>query len=62
MKLTDWILIDTETNGLRKPIHALDVGAQLMHGWERKGEPFQMFINFSCIYSDKKYEFTYQIN
>lgn len=45
MNDADWILIDTETDGLDKPIYAVDIGAQLMRGWERKGKHFQMFIN-----------------
>ncbi len=45
MNNVEWILIDTETNGLKAPIYAFDIGAQLMRGWELKGKPFQMFIN-----------------
>ena len=34
MNNVEWILIDTETNGLKAPIYAFDIGAQLMRGWE----------------------------
>lgn len=42
---TYWVLIDTETTGIKTPIHVVDLGAQLMKGWEPDGEPFQELIN-----------------
>lgn len=45
MKRTRWVIIDTETDGLFDPIHVVELCGQLMEGWERVGEPFQMFLN-----------------
>ena len=40
-----WLLVDTETTGLRQPIHAVEVAAQLMEGWQSIGESFRRLIN-----------------
>lgn len=40
-----WLLVDTETTGFKKPIHAVEIAAQLMIGWEPAGEPFRTLIN-----------------
>lgn len=40
-----WILIDTETTGIKAPIHVVDLAAQLMKGWKPEGKPFQKLIN-----------------
>jgi DNA polymerase III epsilon subunit-like protein len=40
-----WVLIDTETTGIKAPIHVVDIGAQLMCGWEPEGPSFQRLIN-----------------
>lgn len=40
-----WILLDTETSGLHAPIYALELGAQLMHGWKPEGPPFRRLLN-----------------
>ena len=45
---TPWILVDTETNGLTKPIFALDLAAQKMRGWKKIGKPFRFFLNHGC--------------
>src|ERR1017187_8233405 len=45
MKDTNWILVDTETDGLFKPIHIVEIAAQRMCGWEPVGNPFQVFLN-----------------
>jgi len=45
MKGTRWVIIDTETDGLLDPIHVVELSGQLMEGWERVGEPFQMLLN-----------------
>ena len=45
---TSWILIDTETNGLTKPIFALDLAAQKMFGWKKNGKPFRFLLNHGC--------------
>ena len=42
---TEWVILDTETDGLYFPIHIVDVAAQRMRGLEPDGEPFQVFIN-----------------
>ena len=45
---TPWILLDTETNGLTKPIFALDLAAQKMRGWKKNGKPFRFLLNHGC--------------
>ena len=45
MNNTDWVLIDTETNGLNAPIFVVELAAQKMHGWEPYGDPFRRLIN-----------------
>lgn len=45
MKDTRWILIDTETTGIRPPIFVVEIGAQRMRGWEPEGAPFQRLLN-----------------
>ncbi|HPV29657.1 MAG: 3'-5' exonuclease [Desulfomonilia bacterium] len=41
-----WVLIDTETTGLNDPVYPIEIGAQLMQGWEPSGDPFHVLINF----------------
>ena len=51
LQMTDspsWILLDTETTGLAKPVFAVDLAAQKMRGWERDGEPFRYLLNHGC--------------
>ncbi len=45
MKTTRWVIIDTETDGFKPPIHVLELAGQLMEGWEPIGEPFQVLLN-----------------
>jgi len=45
---TAWILLDSETNGLTKPIFALDLAAQKMRGWMKSGKPFRFLLNHGC--------------
>lgn len=47
MEKSYWILIDTETTGIKAPIHVVDLGAQLMRGWDPEGPSFQKLINTS---------------
>lgn len=47
-KTDKWLLVDTETNGLTQPIHAVEIAAQLMAGWEPLGEPFRRLINVNA--------------
>ncbi len=42
---TEWVIIDTETDGLYFPIHVVEVAAQRMRGLAPDGEPFQVFLN-----------------
>ncbi|RFC42050.1 MAG: DNA polymerase-3 subunit epsilon [Verrucomicrobia bacterium] len=41
----NWVIVDTETDGLCAPIHVVELAAQRMQGWEPVGEPFRMFLN-----------------
>lgn len=41
----DWVIVDTETNGLTPPIIPVELGAQRMNGWERSGPPFRCLLN-----------------
>lgn len=47
----EWVILDTETNGLRQPIFVVDVAAQRMRGWKPEGEPFQMLLNHGVAIS-----------
>lgn len=40
-----WLILDTETDGLRDPIHVVELSAQLMDGWNPVGNPFHMLLN-----------------
>lgn len=40
-----WILLDTETSGIRPPIFALELAAQRMCDWEPEGPPFRRLLN-----------------
>ncbi len=42
----EWIVLDTETTGLKEPIFPIEIGAQRMRGWKPDGEPFRRLINF----------------
>jgi DNA polymerase III epsilon subunit-like protein len=41
----EWVVIDTETNGIGSPIHVIEIAAWHMRGWERAGEGFRRLIN-----------------
>ena len=45
MKDTPWILVDTETTGIRPPICVVEIGAQRMQGWTPQGPPFRRLLN-----------------
>ncbi len=45
MKNEEWLVVDTETNGLCPPIFTLEIAAQRMIGWEPAGEPFRILLN-----------------
>jgi DNA polymerase III epsilon subunit-like protein len=40
-----WVILDTETDGLRDPIHVVEIAAQLMQGWVPCGAPFRRLLN-----------------
>lgn len=40
-----WVIVDTETTGLTRPIYAVEIAAQRMEGWEPVGESFRMLLN-----------------
>ncbi len=43
--LNEWVIIDTETDGLYYPVHVVEVAAQRMRGFEPVGDSFQAFID-----------------
>ena len=45
MRDESWLIVDTETNGVYWPIHAVEIAAQRMRGWQRDGAPFQILLN-----------------
>lgn len=45
MKNEEWLVVDTETNGLMPPVCAVEIAAQRMMGWEPVGEPFRILLN-----------------
>ena len=45
MRGTDWIIVDTETDGCRAPIHIVEICAQRMRGGEPCGEPFRVWLD-----------------
>jgi len=45
MKNEEWLVVDTETNGLMPPICAVEIAAQRMMGWEPTGAPFRILLN-----------------
>jgi DNA polymerase III epsilon subunit-like protein len=40
-----WVILDTETDGFRDPIHVIEIAAQMMVGWQPAGVPFRILIN-----------------
>ncbi|MFC2993387.1 exonuclease domain-containing protein [Halomonas tibetensis] len=45
MNHASWILLDTETTGLKAPIYAVELAAQRMRGWKPEGPPFHRLLN-----------------
>jgi len=45
MNGTDWLIVDTETDGLSDPIHVVEIAAQRMSGWQPVGEKFRVLLN-----------------
>ncbi len=44
--LDRWVILDTETTGIRNPIYPVEIAAQVMRAWEPAGEPFRVLLNF----------------
>ena len=45
MASLDWILLDTETDGLTAPIHIVEIAAQRFNNITPVGNPFRVFLN-----------------
>lgn len=43
-----WVLLDTETNGIKAPIYVVEIGAQKMNGWLPDGPPFRRLLNHNA--------------
>lgn len=41
----NWIIFDTETNGIRPPVFTLELAAQRMRDWSPEGPPFCRLLN-----------------
>jgi len=41
-----WLILDTETTGIRNPIYPVEIAAQIMNAWGPSGEPFRVLLNF----------------
>ena len=51
----NWVLVDTETDGLYAPIHAVEIAAQRYADMKPVGDPFRVFLNHEiAIPSDAK--------
>ena len=40
-----WLLLDTETTGLKPPIYVVELAAQRMRGWHPEGPPFRHLLD-----------------
>jgi DNA polymerase III epsilon subunit-like protein len=49
----EWIILDTETDGIAPPIHVIEIAAQRMRGWEKVGETFVRLLDHSIDIPDK---------
>lgn len=41
-----WLIVDTETTGIRNPIFPVEIAAQTMSGWTASGDSFRVLVNF----------------
>ncbi len=41
----EWLIVDTETTGRNRPIHAVEIAAQRMLGWKRSGPVFEVLLD-----------------
>ena len=49
MNTTDWVIFDTETNGVTAPIYVVEIAAQRMRDWTPLGEPFRRLLNQNAV-------------
>jgi DNA polymerase III epsilon subunit-like protein len=42
-----WVIIDTETTGLRNPVYPVEIAAQRMQGWNPSGDPWRALLDFN---------------
>jgi len=49
MNTADWVILDTETNGITAPIYVVEIAAQRMRGWTPVGEPFRRLLNQNAV-------------
>ena len=45
MESFEWVILDTETTGIKRPIYVVEIAAQKMIGFKRNGEPFRKLVN-----------------
>jgi DNA polymerase-3 subunit epsilon len=45
MHRTHWILLATETTGIKAPVYVVELAAQRMRGWTREGASFRRLLN-----------------
>ncbi|NCA90161.1 MAG: exonuclease [Gammaproteobacteria bacterium] len=48
MNKTSWILLDTETTGIKAPVFAVELAAQRMRGWTPEGPSFRRLLNHNA--------------
>jgi DNA polymerase-3 subunit epsilon len=48
MDRTPWILLDTETTGIKAPVFAVELAAQRMRGWTPEGASFRRLLNHNA--------------
>lgn len=41
----EWVIVDTETDGLYEPIRIVEIAAQRMRGWDPVGAPFRVLLD-----------------
>lgn len=41
-----WVVLDTETTGIRNPVYPIEIAAQMMQGWNPVGPPARVLVNF----------------
>ncbi|QVL49538.1 MAG: 3'-5' exonuclease [Thiocapsa sp.] len=48
MNLESWILLDTETTGIKAPVYVVELAAQRMRGWTPEGPSFRRLLNHNA--------------